>query len=203
MMAITSVEIITFLALVMSIASLALVIMLITMRRRLLPEYHNEDNDIEVAAVVSEFSQRMKKLEEGLVDQKVKLEILGLRVDRTRVESHDKMEQSSVARDASGIEFVVPTSEPTSRSFTRIGEPTQTEARDRKIGSTELEALRLVYEAHGKATAKEIQQRIGRTREHTARMMNTLFQGGLVERDVSIRPFSYSITQRGRELLGT
>ncbi|HVB12261.1 MAG TPA: hypothetical protein VNE86_03950, partial [Nitrososphaerales archaeon] len=62
---------------------------------------------------------------------------------------------------------------------------------------------RLVFEGRGKITAKDIQQRIGRTREHTARMMNGLFQEGLVDRDISVRPFAYSITQKGRDLLNS
>ena len=74
---------------------------------------------------------------------------------------------------------------------------------DRRSGSTEREALRLVFEGRGKTTAKDIQQKIGRTREHTARMMNSLFQEGLVERDVTVRPFAYSITQKGRDLLNS
>ena len=72
---------------------------------------------------------------------------------------------------------------------------------DKKLGVTEIEALRLVFEGRGKISAREIQQRIGRTREHTARMMNSLYHDGLVERDVTARPFSYSITEKGRELL--
>ena len=72
---------------------------------------------------------------------------------------------------------------------------------DKKLGTTEVEALRLVFEGRGKVSAKEIQQRIGRTREHTARMMNALYHDGLVSRDVTARPFSYSITEKGRDVL--
>ncbi len=72
---------------------------------------------------------------------------------------------------------------------------------DKKLGTAEIEALRLVFEGRGKMSAKEIQQRIGRTREHTARMMNALYHDGLVSRDVTSRPFSYSITEKGRDVL--
>lgn len=74
---------------------------------------------------------------------------------------------------------------------------------EKRFRNTEHEALRLVLEGKGKITAKDIQQRIGRTREHTARMMNGLFQEGLVERNIAVRPFTYSITQKGTEALSS
>jgi len=50
------------------------------------------------------------------------------------------------------------------------------------------------------ATAKLIQTRIGRSREHTARMMNSLFKDGLVERSSEARPFTYKITEKGQRV---
>ena len=65
-----------------------------------------------------------------------------------------------------------------------------------------MEALKFVLESGTKGTtAKDIQGRIGRSREHTARMMNSLFKEGLVERNNETRPFSYKITEKGRNLL--
>jgi hypothetical protein len=46
-------------------------------------------------------------------------------------------------------------------------------------------------------TTRHIQERVGKTREHTSRIMNGLFQSGFVTRDTSSKPFKYSITDTG------
>lgn len=50
-------------------------------------------------------------------------------------------------------------------------------------------------------TTREVQTVIGRTREHTSRLMKKLFEEKLVDRDVSTKPFRYAITVEGRKLL--
>ena len=50
-------------------------------------------------------------------------------------------------------------------------------------------------------TTREIQKVIGRTREHTSRLMKKLFEEKLVDRDMSTKPFRYAITVEGRKLL--
>jgi len=81
-LAITLDEYITFFSFGISLASLVIVMYCLSILRK--PptlEYHapkpstSNDNELEVSAIVSEFTQRLKRLEEGLVDQKVKLEI--------------------------------------------------------------------------------------------------------------------------------
>jgi predicted transcriptional regulator len=49
--------------------------------------------------------------------------------------------------------------------------------------------------------SREVQQAIGRSREHTARLMKKLATSALVERDVSTKPFRYTVTDSGRERL--
>lgn len=198
-MAITSIDDITLSALLISVISIVLVIISLVMQRQSRVERDNGDKSLEVSAIVSEFNQRMKRLEENLVDQKVKLEILDLRVNRTRVEASTVHSSPLVAREEKLLEPVPQT--PVNVFSTTTKGQSEAEVVQKRLGGTELEALRIVHEGGGRATAKEIQLKIGRTREHTARMMNALFQDGLVERDVSVRPFSYSISQKGRELL--
>jgi predicted transcriptional regulator len=50
-------------------------------------------------------------------------------------------------------------------------------------------------------TTRELQQTIGRTREHTSRLMKKLYDNKLVDRDVYSKPFKYSITNEGRKRL--
>ena len=60
--------------------------------------------------------------------------------------------------------------------------------------------LRLITEKP--MTSRDIQITIGRTREHTSRMMKKLFEEGLVERNMQTKPFSYYITDKGKAKLG-
>jgi hypothetical protein len=47
-------------------------------------------------------------------------------------------------------------------------------------------------------TSREIQIEIGKTREHTSRLMRKLYQSNLVVRDDNSKPFKYHITETGR-----
>ncbi len=63
------------------------------------------------------------------------------------------------------------------------------------FGSATEYVLRLITEKP--MTSRDIQITIGRTREHTSRMMKKLFEEGLVERNMQTKPFTYKITDKG------
>ncbi len=50
-------------------------------------------------------------------------------------------------------------------------------------------------------TSREIQREIGKTREHTSRLMRKLYESNLVIRDENSKPFKYKITEKGRREL--
>ncbi|MCV0372822.1 MAG: MarR family transcriptional regulator [Nitrosarchaeum sp.] len=52
-------------------------------------------------------------------------------------------------------------------------------------------------------TSRDIQKALKRSREHTSRMMKKLFDEGLVERNTKTKPYTYSITEKGMERIGT
>ena len=212
-------DIITYFTLGISIVSLILVILAFERLSRVSKESApsiqtttaktEEDNLVEVSAIVSEFGQRLRRFEESLIDQKVKLEIVDLRMGRaSAVPAREAITIPNLGgyekrRQPFAEEIVERRSAPLLELHSESSNsmPAPESAERKKLASSELEALRLVFEGHGKATAKEIQQQIGRTREHTARMMNSLYHEGLVERDSTARPFAYSITEKGRGLL--
>ncbi len=51
-------------------------------------------------------------------------------------------------------------------------------------------------------TSRDIQITIGRTREHTSRLMKKLFEDGFVKRNTDTKPFTYSITEKGQRKAG-
>lgn len=51
-------------------------------------------------------------------------------------------------------------------------------------------------------TSRDIQITIGRSREHTSRLMKRLFEQGFVQRNNKTKPFTYQITEKGKSKLG-
>jgi len=51
-------------------------------------------------------------------------------------------------------------------------------------------------------TSRDIQNASQRSREHTSRLMKKLYQDGYVERNTSSKPFTYSITGKGKAKIG-
>jgi len=73
-----------------------------------------------------------------------------------------------------------------SSSAVVVGEGTDTEAK----------VLRLL--AKGPRTSAQIKDEVGRSREHTARLMKALFERGLVIRNDRNKPYVYEITETGK-----
>jgi predicted transcriptional regulator len=76
---------------------------------------------------------------------------------------------------------------------------TQHVAIEKEVNSTTDYIFKLLAERP--RSSREVQLAIGRTREHTARLMKKLHDLGLVSRDVNTKPFRYNITDAGREML--
>ena len=55
----------------------------------------------------------------------------------------------------------------------------------------------------GPMTSRDIEVMFGKSREHVSRLMKKLFVGGFVGRDASIRPYRYTIADKGRERVGS
>ena len=75
--------------------------------------------------------------------------------------------------------------------------------RDRALApltETELAALELLA-TEGPKTAPEIKERVKLSREHTARLMKKLYEGGYLERDTGKIPFKYSVKKEMEKLL--
>jgi len=67
------------------------------------------------------------------------------------------------------------------------------------LGDTEMTVIELL--GAGAKSTIDIKEEIGLSREHTARTMKKLFDGGLVTRDDSAKPFVYALTEEGKRRL--
>jgi chromosome segregation and condensation protein ScpB len=55
----------------------------------------------------------------------------------------------------------------------------------------------------GPMTSRDIEVTFGKSREHVSRLMKKLFEDGFVGRDTAARPYRYTITDKGRERIGS
>ena len=68
------------------------------------------------------------------------------------------------------------------------------------LTTTEITVLEMLV-SEGSKTAPEIKDRVQLSREHTARLMKKLYEGGYLEREVGKIPFRYSIKKEMERLL--
>ena len=69
-----------------------------------------------------------------------------------------------------------------------------------KHNATEHYILKLILK--DSLTSNEIKKAIGRTREHTSRLMKKLYELKLVDRDITTKPFKYKLTEQGKKYIG-
>jgi predicted transcriptional regulator len=69
-----------------------------------------------------------------------------------------------------------------------------------QLTSTELRVLEILTN-EGQKTAPEIKNKIGLTREHTARLMKKLYEKGYVEREEVKTPYAYRVKEEMRKIL--
>ena len=69
-----------------------------------------------------------------------------------------------------------------------------------KHNATEHYILKIILKES--LTSNEIKNAIGRTREHTSRLMKKLYELQLVDRDTTTKPFKYKLTEQGKKYIG-
>lgn len=69
-----------------------------------------------------------------------------------------------------------------------------------QLTTTELDVLALIEEM-GEGSVPQIKERIGKTREHTARLLKKLFERGFIDRNTIGMPYRYYIRKEIRELI--
>jgi len=68
------------------------------------------------------------------------------------------------------------------------------------LTSTEIAVLEMLF-SEGAKSAPEIKERVGLSREHTARLMKKLYEGGYLEREIGKIPFKYSVKKVAEKIL--
>ncbi len=139
-------------------------------------------NEAIIEAVVLEYTRRLRDYDKVIAELRARVDIIDSRAKPHEVISQDSTQQQS---------HVALMSEPVT--------VTQHAVIEKEVNSTTDYIFKLLAERP--RSSREVQLAIGRTREHTARLMKKLHDLGLVSRDVNTKPFRYNITDAGREML--
>ncbi len=139
-------------------------------------------NEAIIEAVVLEYTRRLRDYDKVIAELRAKVDIIDSKVKPHEVESQEASQpQPHVALMSESVTV------------------TQHAAIGKEVNSTTDYIFKLLAERP--RSSREVQLAIGRTREHTARLMKKLHDLGLVSRDVNTKPFRYNITDAGREML--
>lgn len=131
-----------------------------------------------ISNTLVEYETRFKEYEDMLVDMRIKLDTLELRSNNG---------VSQVSQEVSDIIDANHKPKVIRRNLEQEGK-----------GLVDY-VLKLLSE--GPKTSRQIEMIIGRSREHTARLMKRLFEFGYVTRDTSTKPYTYAITDAGKTML--
>jgi predicted transcriptional regulator len=167
--------------------------------RDILPKWH--DNTSTISAIVSEYTRRLTKYESTIAELSARLDVIESRGQKHTITqqlhstpTRPLVSPSDVAPNQSResiyeyhrnkkIEPIIEISDSKSSSY------------DIQNGTTEY-VLRLLNERP--MTSREVQQAIGRSREHTSRLMKRLHEYGFVNRNTSTKPFKYALAEGHR-----
>lgn len=139
-----------------------------------------------VEAVVLEYTRRLRDYDKVIAELRSRVDIMEVRSQTPQAVTSQYQQASHQPQP-----HVAPASQPAA--------VTQHAMIEKENNGTIDYILKLL--ADRPRTSREVQHAIGRTREHTARLMKKLHDLGLVSRDVNAKPFRYNITDAGRERL--
>jgi predicted transcriptional regulator len=136
--------------------------------------------------LLKSYTERLQYYENQLIDMKIRLD------------------SAELLKESEELEVPIPKSKEVKVEKHEIVSTQEEKPKERmhnmNFGNATDYVLRLITEKP--MTSRDIQITVGRTREHTSRMMKKLFEEGLVERNMQTKPFTYYITDKGKAKLG-
>jgi hypothetical protein len=174
----------------------------------------SQTNENIIEVIISEYTSRLKGFEKTITELVTRIDTMELRMLRQHPSpipfsfsnrdidpnslSSTSQHQSREPEQFSTHYTTRPTTSPTQDSSkTIVDKDNLTTVQN----VTTDHILKLLIERP--RTSREIQYAIGRTREHTSRLMKRLYQTNLVSRESGSKPFKYTITDAGLLKLNT
>ncbi len=140
-------------------------------------------------------SERLEFYERQLIDMKIRLDALEIQgIEPKTEDSNLELKQLLEKLSNNKVkENNVEVTQPKTRSEKPISTPNIP-----SIEHTNPTDYVLQLITNKTMTSRDIQITLKRSREHTSRLMKKLFDGGYVQRNIETKPYSYSITEKGK-----
>ena len=164
-------------------------------RRR---RYDEKNLEFEIIdALLSKYDEKIDLLSQKITEQKIRMDRLELflknysenKMKTITIDSSDKSQYlANDITDFSDIQDI------------KITDNIQSKKKNEEIGTNTISNVLMILK-DGSKSSNEIKNAIGRTREHTGRLMKKLTEMKLVERQSNFKPFKYKISEIGEKYL--
>lgn len=160
-------------------------------------------NEPLIEAIVAEYSRRLKYIENIVAELSIRIDTLEsqYRIGDAVIEPHTDY-VTSQQKSQIPQEHITTTPSQVTSQVVGSSMPTTEDNRVLHVQNSTIEyILKLLSERP--RSSREIQSSIGRTREHTSRLMKKLYEAHLVDRQSNSRSYKYTITRSGRIKINT
>ncbi|MCS7116814.1 MAG: helix-turn-helix domain-containing protein [Nitrososphaerota archaeon] len=146
--------------------------------------------------MLTELHNRLDAQERKIADQEIKIDLIEVKVNRFMKSSEYVKPSESISQDSEIKEIVKEIKqrlESLERPVTVASQPKSHHREREELTPTENEILKLLE--GGAMTSQQIRMKIGKSREHTTRLMKKLFEKGYVRRIEDKKPYLYELVK--------
>ena len=157
-------------------------------------KYHNhEEKEYSNIAdiILTQYTEKLSHLEQKVIDFQLKLDIIDSKIKK---ENSHSIQEKEIKSQYHIIPSDITSQESKIARYNRKVDPGE-----KIVESTTNHILKILKEKP--LTSNEIKKSIGKTREHTSRLMKKLHEKELVERNIDSKPFKYKITKLGEQYI--
>ena len=151
-------------------------------------------------------SERLEYYERQLIDMKIRLDALEIQGIEQKTEDPNlelKQFLEKLARKEEHSSVVPERIEKEEVLTEKVSEKQDNISTITKVDVTNPTDYVLQLITNKDMTSRDIQITLKRSREHTSRLMKKLFEDGYVQRNTESKPYTYSITEKGKMKVGT
>ena len=146
--------------------------------------------------------ERLEYYERQLIDMKIRLDAMEIQGFEQKTEDPNLELKQFLEKLAKNNLVVEKSVEPTIKTeITNKEEPVSIRMPNLDHNNAIDYVLHLI--TNKAMTSRDIQITLKRSREHISRLMKKLFEDGYVQRNINTKPYTYSITKKGKEKLET
>src|SRR3989338_7502066 len=142
--------------------------------------------------------ERLEYYERQLIDMKIRLDAMEIQGFEQKIEDPNLELKQFLEKLTKNQQVVGKPVEPLIKTeITNKEEPVSIRMPNLDHNNATYYVLHLI--TNKAMTSRDIQITLKRSREHTSRLMKKLFEDGYVQRNTNTKPYTYSITKKGKE----